>query len=403
MKGMRVICAAVIAASALSMPSGGPASAQANLDSSDERSLAARKSELLTLLRRNPKLAKAIYDDLSGDYGVAKPAKPSKSGKPTKPGAAEPSSADLFSDAIKLANLNKPAPAKPAVKKDKCEEAQRLFIRKDNLDSWFYGVATTDKAVGASIAFTDNRISNARTAQIDGFAAYVLGRDPCDGKSTVTEYEHMTYSGYVFAPWTSAHGNLNSANAKSERSNWKNGIDAQVEFAGGLFDTQYFTITPYHQTDFRGIAEIYGLNAHWDATRLEWRLGGNESKFSDVIDWYWQLRLEADLRNVKDPGLTSLARGDYAWLGGTLRWYAFLFPGAQFVPPELRDRVKFVGTFYYFRDVNSSKIVSRTTAELVYNIAPDGSTSVSLQYDKGTDKDTLTDIHQYVVKLNYKY
>jgi hypothetical protein len=51
----------------------------------------------------------------------------------------------------------------------------------------------------------------------------------------------------------------------------------------------------------------------------------------------------------------------------------------------------------------SSKRISKYTAALAYNITENGDASISLEYDHGTDKDTLAWLNQYVVKLNYKY
>jgi hypothetical protein len=146
-----------------------------------------------------------------------------------------------------------------------------------------------------------------------------------------TDYERATFHSYAIAPWISAHGNLNSANSKSERSALKSGIDTQFEFAGGIFDTQAFTLTPYYQTDFRGIARIEGFAAHWDPVRLGAHLGGTKDR-SDILDWFWQARLETDVRRVENVGLTNLALGDYAWFGATARLNLFLFPTDRYVP-----------------------------------------------------------------------
>jgi hypothetical protein len=56
-----------------------------------------------------------------------------------------------------------------------------------------------------------------------------------------------------------------------------------------------------------------------------------------------------------------------------------------------------------YTDANSKRSVYRITPELAYKLSDDGSTTVSIQYDRGTDKDTLVSVNQYLAKLNYKY
>lgn len=350
--------------------------------------------KLLRLLEANPELSKAIYAKLRAKY---EPAAAGRSPYPT------PSSTDIFERGIRENNVAHGDPAvAPAPSKTAADDGpQRLFIRKDSIDTFLYGIQSRDKAQGASISYTNNEVSKAQTAQIDGFMAYIAAGavvNPDAGK----DYERATFHSYAIAPWISAHGNLNTANTKSERSALKTGIDTQFEFAGGLFDTQAFTLTPYYQSDFRGIARIEGFNAHWDPVLLSAHLGGSRSH-SDILDWFWQTRLETDIRKVENAGLTNLATGNYAWVGTTNRLNLFFFPSDRYVPWFLADRLSLTVTGQAYTDANSHRSIYRITPEIAYKLSDDGSTSVSLQYDRGTDRDTLTTVNQYVAKLNYKY
>jgi len=60
-------------------------------------------------------------------------------------------------------------------------------------------------------------------------------------------------------------------------------------------------------------------------------------------------------------------------------------------------------TYQGYWDAYSSQSISRYAAELAYNITANGDASVSIGYERGTNKDTMTWLNQYVIRLNYKY
>jgi hypothetical protein len=281
---------------------------------------------------------------------------------------------------------------------DPCEP-QRLFIRADSLDNYLYAAVPTDKAKGASVNYTDNQLTDRRSATIQGMVSYVVLRDLCpDTPPDLAPF----LSGYAIAPYVFAKGNLTAPRLASERSTLKFGVEAQWERSLGRPLRQVFTMSPYYQTDFRGIARAEGLNLYWDPVDLDWHLGGYIDT-NPHLGWYWQFRAEADLRNVSNPGLTSLLLGRYAWGGAIAQLHLFLFPEATYVPSWLRNRVSFTGTAKYFYDFLSKTDVQLYSAELRYKLAEGGSSSISLKYERGTDKDTMSRVNQYVVLLNYAY
>jgi hypothetical protein len=161
--------------------------------------------------------------------------------------------------------------------------------------------------------------------------------------------------------------------------------------------------TPYYQTDFRGEAQAYSFSASWQPYNLDWRLGGNYFRFSRPFEFFYQVKLEADGLRVNNPGLTSLtADTDYLWIGGTATLRASLFNW---------DRLTWVTSYTYFDDTNSSRNSSKNssqnihlfTTNLAYNFTETGKTSISLEYQNGTNRDTLERLNQYLVTLNVKY
>lgn len=289
---------------------------------------------------------------------------------------------------------NKQAPKTPG-----CESG--LYIRRDQLDIAVRSEnpdKSTASAKGAQFSYTDDRMKDTQTAEIHGVVSYIAARSPCIERPKDRPTEWAMPSGYAFAGWISGDGKL-SSNRKTEKSALKFGASAQVEILGGpFFDLQYLSASPYYQTDFRGHAKAYGFTGAWQPYLMAAKLGGSNQQISPYFDFFWQLKADVTGLRVDEPGQTSLkANTDYLWLGGTVRGHVFLFP------EYLNYRLSLVGTYKYYWDERSREEAKMTTAAVAYNLTDDGSTSISFEYQRGTDKDTLDRVRQYVVSLNYKF
>ena len=280
-----------------------------------------------------------------------------------------------------------------------CDSGQGFYLRRDKLDISIYNRSIDESAAeGAAISYTDDRQDDTQTAEVHALAAYVFARNPCASLYERTRPGHPYVSGYAFAARVSADGTL-TADRTDEKSALKPALDAQIEIAGAPFiDLQYVTLTPYYQTDFRGEAQAYGFSASWQPYNLDWRLGGSYQQFSPLFDFFYQLQAEAVALRVNNPGLTDLvADTDYMWLGGTARLHVFLLPDI------LNDRLTWTTSYQYYGDTKSNQNVHLFTTNLGYNLTADGKTSVSLQYQRGEDRDTLQHLNQYLATLNVKY
>ena len=282
---------------------------------------------------------------------------------------------------------------------DACARQQGFYLRRDKLDISIYNASIDAAAAeGAAISYTGDRENDTETAEIQALAAWVFARNPCSpvGDAPIGR---PYVSGYAFALSVLGDGTL-TADRTDEKSVLKPGLDAQIEIANGpIFDLQYLTATPYYQTDFRGEAQAYGFSASWQPYQLDWRLGGRYTPFSRPFDFFYQLKLEADGLRVNNPGLTDLtADTDYFWLGGTAMLRASLFNGLLGW-----DRLLWVTSYTYFDDTNSKQSVRMFTTNLGYNFSKEGKTSISVEYQNGTERDTLEKLNQYLVTLNVKY
>jgi hypothetical protein len=131
---------------------------------------------------------------------------------------------------------------------------------------------------------------------------------------------------------------------------------------------------------------------------LDWRLGGSYRQFSPLFDFFYQLKAEMVGLRVNDAGLTDLKPDtDYWWWGGTAALRAFLLPDMP------NDRLTWITTYKYYFDDRSDKDIDLFTTALAYNLTESGNTSVSVEYEKGTVRDTLEKVDQYMVTLNAKY
>ena len=88
------------------------------------------------------------------------------------------------------------------------------------------------------------------------------------------------------------------------------------------------------------------------------------------------------------------------WLGGTATLRASLFNG-------LLGWDRLFTSYTYFGDTNSNRNSNQTihlfTTNLAYNFTETGKTSISVEYQNGTNRDTLEKLNQYMVALNVKY
>lgn len=310
---------------------------------------------------------------------------------------------------------------------DPCAPAQSLFVRRDRLDTFEYrdgqfALAPIDrkKAKGASVAYTNDDQNDVEKLELHGRVAYVVAQqDPfskcftfgSDDPYDIPDVNRPFLFGYTIAPWVDAQGTLTEPLQKTERSSLQVGLDAQASIGGGpLFDLQYVVLSPYGQTDFRGDAAAYGLTAGWEPIALDAHLGGSKDLTNPFLSWFWQLRLEADWKEVDEVGRTGLKEGGYGWVGGVARLNLNFFPDRSAimpfetaVPKWLVDRFDANLTYRYYYDVMSGDVAQMFGAAVAYNLTTDGSAALSFEYAKGRAKETLLDQDQFLISINYKY
>ena len=56
----------------------------------------------------------------------------------------------------------------PKTPPDECKAPQELFVRRDKMDTFLYGITAVSKAQGASIAYTGDQADHVRDGQING-------------------------------------------------------------------------------------------------------------------------------------------------------------------------------------------------------------------------------------------
>jgi hypothetical protein len=299
---------------------------------------------------------------------------------------------------------------------------QRLFVRSDRIDNLFYGVLpgySSGQAQGASINYSDNRNSRSSTGAVtpmntlmlSGTVSYVMPPTPWD-------FDAARLQTFAAAVWVYGNGTWDHPiKPFSDASVAKAGLDFQYaqKFQSGFFDDILFDVAPYFETNFEGDAQGFGTSFTLEPVISSLYLG-QSSGGNALFNGFWILRPEADVVQINKLPFTNLAPGTYEWLGATLRAYVFLFPSANFPwSPALADRVSLTGTMEYFRDANTGMEAKYYSAQLAYNLngcttadtgiakCPQGTSSLSFEYDYGTDRDTMIKANKYLVKLNYKH
>jgi hypothetical protein len=105
-----------------------------------------------------------------------------------------------------------------------------------------------------------------------------------------------------------------------------------TQFLGGLLPEQYFYLSPFYETDYRGLAQIDGVDLSWQPVSFPLHLGVAPTQ--SVFSFMWQFKAEAELTQVNNPGYTDFTTGGrHALVGETIRANVALFPlnsGASF-------------------------------------------------------------------------
>jgi len=311
-----------------------------------------------------------------------------------------------------------------------CEAVSKaLFVRADPLDNFHYFVdyqdptkPTAADAKGLSINYTDDKVAATRTATINGRISYLLWGEQC---GLITKKPYISAAG--IAPFISSNGTWTDPPAKKP----SNSVDkVGVDFAFSLATTswypfidQYVFISPYHQTDFQSRARLDGVALAWEPVAPTFYLGSG-GPVTPNYSFFWQLRPEADFIDVSQSGLTNLAVGRHLWVGETVRGTLGLFPLSRQADAVgwyglIAGRFSLIGTVENFYDTQTNFWANYYSATLQYKLGPcvkdtsgkdptapcsiQGSSSISFEYDRGTDKDALVFTKKYLVKLGFAY
>lgn len=301
---------------------------------------------------------------------------------------------------------------------------QNAFLRRDRLEAFYYLYPVLlDKpdAKGASISWTKDYLASTNSIAVQGFGSYVLTRQEIGDfiatpNSSGKVEAPLQLSEYAVAPFVFANGTTTQPRKKSERNALQMGFDTQMELVGGgFFSVQNLDISPYFQTDYRGLASIVGLTTLWEPYKLDWRLGGSYKNEPQLLAWYWRAIAEADFLYVNTPGLTNFARNtDYARFGGTLQANGVLFANMSTVPQQLCGRISLFGSVAFFENATKGTPLHNWHGEIDYNLngapafatvgceggkspesGPQTKTTLALTFDEGTDQKTLEKRRKY--------
>ncbi|HZO44400.1 MAG TPA: hypothetical protein VFB68_00815 [Xanthobacteraceae bacterium] len=320
------------------------------------------------------------------------------------------------STSAKPVQLSKKAAASPPPVADKLPECatQSFFVRRDRSELFsILSPCGPADVPGATVGYTDNRLTDAQTFNAQGWLAFAFKRD----------------AEYAFGASLYLNGTWATPFKATERSAVRAALELQraVSLPDFIFPSQDFALSPYVQTDFRGRARIAGINALWEPYNPGAHLGGrDDTNARKWIGFYWRLQGEIDAFRVEEAGLTNFkSNTSYALVGGRVQGRAILFQNMPEVGP-LCGRIFANATLESFWDAESSTTISNRIAEVGYylssGVAPywrfcepttNGlapvptssatSSSVSFIYSNGTDKSTFQRQEQYRVQLNYRY
>jgi hypothetical protein len=313
-------------------------------------------------------------------------------------------------------------------------EPNRFAIRADDLDNFFYAFPASAGGAGqakaASISYTDNfyalsatgAVSHTQSITLNGISSYTLQPRPFrlvanpDG----SEFE------WASTTWLYGNGAWDTpTKPNADYSIVRSGFDVQFHYASptrptaSFIDDVYFKISPYVQSDYYGKGRGEGVNFAVSPVISALNLGEARGDHQ-YLNWFWVARAETIVASVDNPGQTLLTKGEHNWTGGEARVYFMPFPSAAdpTVPdrwsPWLQDRFLITASATFLDDTRSINQIAYYSAAVQYKLSgcntkadkaacSQGSSSVSVEYDTGTDPDTLAKSNKILGKLNYSY
>lgn len=104
---------------------------------------------------------------------------------------------------------------------------------------------------------------------------------------------------------TTSKGTIITTTHKTSTSVLRFGADFQTslettQFLGGLLPEHYFYVSPFYETDYRGLAQIDGVDLSWQPVSFPLHLGVAPTQ--SVFSFMWQFKAEAELTQVNNPG-----------------------------------------------------------------------------------------------------
>ncbi|MBR0775147.1 hypothetical protein JQ625_09900 [Bradyrhizobium diazoefficiens] len=301
-----------------------------------------------------------------------------------------------------------------------------LMMRQDQYDqvSYVFPYEGYQVLQGASFSYSDDFKAKSQSVSVKAFAGY----SAYNWEATRAETGCASNRGpgflarYGFGPFLQANGNLSEPMSASERSALRMGFDAETYFCDtAVFQQQDLQFLPYAQTDFRGRGSIGGFDALWEPYYINdgINLGGRLDVLTPkTVGYYFRLMGEANVFRVNDPGLTNfLPHSNYALIGGNAELRAVLFENDPSVGAALCGTISFIGSTKYLWDAVSQKSIYQLGAEVDYRLGGksastancpspsigNGSTSIALSYNKGTDPMTFVKQDVYKASLKFAY
>jgi len=223
---------------------------------------------------------------------------------------------------------------------------------------------------------------------------------------------------------TTSKGTIATTTKKTSTSDLRFGSDFQLaSFSDIAYGNclNFYYASPFYQTDFRGAAQIEGIDLFLEPVNPQLYLG--VAAPNEQFSFLWQFKAETELTQVSNPGYTAFtSNGGHALVGEQVRANLALFPFNSGKDDPFNNwiagHISFIGTQQYYFDFATKQSAPYYSAQLQYKFgackvakgalpgtpcAVGGSSSLSFEYDWGINKDTLVKADQFKVTLNYAY
>lgn len=202
-----------------------------------------------------------------------------------------------------------------------------------------------------------------------------------------------------FAPGIEFDRKWNRQNPKNQPNYLGFRSIGELELQGGIFESQYFRLSPFYKTDFDFESKIYGGEAEWQPIHSALALGAVRKIPGVPLQFSWQPVVRFEYERVEDAGqVRNLVSGSESTRGG-----AYLDANLWIIDGPF-NRFSFHTQYWHLWGLNAESANRRYfLSEMLYRLDEAGYIALNATYRRGNPPGNGSFVDEFVAGLTIKH